>query len=235
MSQTISPTISPRRALLLHAVHVVTAVSGLVVAHTFLDGVVGFVVVGACSFLAYISCFTLFHDASHGSLGLSAQGHSVVTGVAALPLLFSGHAQRQLHLRHHARPLADDDVEGQGARRSFFGALFSGPLLVAAMVVEGLRAVPPRLKAVVVAEWIGALSIAVALVWAGYGVFVLVDVVLLLTMGVWASHLPHHTPPWLSKVAGVLVWTRHPVLLSLLFHDEHHRRPKVPCAALGPA
>ncbi len=225
----------PRKALALHIIHVATSVSGLVVAHTLLHGWVGFVVVGACSFLAYISCFTLFHDASHGSLGLSAEGHSVVTGVAALPLLFSGHAQRQLHLRHHARPLADDDVEGQGARCSFWQAFISGPLLVSAMIIQGFRAVPLRLRAVVVAEWVGSLSIALALVWAGYGVFVLVDVALLLTMGVWASHLPHHTPSWLARVAGVLVWTRHPVLLSLLFHDEHHRRPRVPCSELtGP-
>jgi hypothetical protein len=58
--------------------------------------------------------------------------------------------------------------------------------------------------------------------------------VLQLTMNAWASHVPHRAPVWLMAVASRLVWTGSPVVLSLVYHLEHHAHPRVPCATLRP-
>jgi len=53
-----------------------------------------------------------------------------------------------------------------------------------------------------------------------------------LTMNAWASHVPHRAPQWLLAIASRFAWTRSPVVLSLVYHLEHHATPRVPCAEL---
>ena len=42
----------------------------------------------------------------------------MLDALTSIPLVMSGHGQRQLHLRHHAHPLEADDLEGAGALTS---------------------------------------------------------------------------------------------------------------------
>jgi len=55
-----------------------------------------------------------------------------------------------------------------------------------------------------------------------------------LTMNAWASHVPHRAPRWLLAIAARFAWTHSPVVLSLVYHMEHHAHPRVPCMDLRP-
>ncbi|MBC7976495.1 MAG: hypothetical protein H7138_16100, partial [Myxococcales bacterium] len=48
----------------------------------------------------------------------------------------------------------------------------------------------------------------------------------------WAGHLPHRTPAWLHTVAYLLARAGSMTMRTLVVHDEHHRRPKLPTHAL---
>jgi fatty acid desaturase len=59
-------------------------------------------------------------------------------------------------------------------------------------------------------------------------------VLLQFTMNAWASHIPHRAPRWLLELSSLFAWTGSPVVLSLVYHLEHHAHPRVPCAELRP-
>ncbi|MCA2977328.1 MAG: fatty acid desaturase [Myxococcaceae bacterium] len=186
--------------------------------------------------LVFLAGFALTHDLAHGALGLPPRLNDVALAAAALTNLLPGHAMRRLHARHHARPLADDDVEGEGARRSWWGALCIGPRNALRYRLEGLTGTHGAERAWVIAETALGLALAfaaleshapAALTWLGACLF------LQATMALWASHLPHRPPPLLVRLARHLTWTRSAVVASFLHHDAHHRRPWVPCGELG--
>ena len=184
----------------------------------------------------FLACFAFFHDAAHGSLGLSRRVNDALLFVLSAPLFMATHAQRQLHLRHHARPLERDDVEGVAARLSFLHALVAAPLLAGAAVSEGVRAVPSRLRPLVVVELAAVIAlacVAIAMPVSALAVYVAVACVLQLSMAFWASHIPHNPPALVRVVARRLASLGSPAVLSLAFHLEHHARPRVPCAKLG--
>jgi fatty acid desaturase len=56
-----------------------------------------------------------------------------------------------------------------------------------------------------------------------------------LTMNAWASHVPHRAPQWLLAIAATLEWTHSPVVLSLVYHLEHHAHPRLACMDLRPS
>jgi fatty acid desaturase len=189
----------------------------------------------AVSAALFFSLFSLFHDAAHGSLLLPPRVNDALLALLSAPLFMSTHAQRQLHMRHHARPLAADDVEGAGAKLSFTGALLWSPVLAGENVAAGVRIVPRKLRALVLLEWAAVAALAafaVAHPTSTVALFVLVAATLQLFASLWASHIPHHPPRLVQAVARRLVRFRSPVVLSLLFHNEHHARPRLPCALL---
>lgn len=192
--------------------------------------------VGACAAAGlFFAAFSLFHDAAHGALRLSRDAANAVLAGASTVLMMSAHAQRHLHLRHHARPLADDDLEGEGARLSLSRALLLGPVLAARMRVAQM---PRSLWRWVAVENVINVAVVVAVLRsddAGLHAALAVALLLHATMSAWASHVPHTLDrrPWLERFARRFTWTRSPVVGSLLHHAEHHRTPKVPCADLG--
>ena len=183
----------------------------------------------------FFAVFSVFHDAAHGALGLPPLANDVLLFATSIPLFMSAHGQRQLHLRHHARPLADDDLEGAGALVSLPWAAITAPFSSVHMRVASFGAVNERVRPWVAAENV-ANVVVVALVLAvgneGLQLAVLTWLVLQLTMNAWASHVPHRAPQWLLKAASVFAFTGSPVVLSLVYHLEHHAHPKVPCADL---
>lgn len=188
----------------------------------------------------FFAVFSLFHDAAHGALLLPQRLNNVVLVLTSIPLLMPAHGQRQLHLRHHAHPLGADDLEGVGATLPFVVALLLGPVLAARMRVFGHRTVPRGLVPIVMFEnTLNGVVIAAILVWGGEGLQLALAMGLLLhiSMSAWASYVPHNlrTARWLKpllRVAPKLLWTRSPVVASLVLHDAHHASPKVPCGAL---
>jgi fatty acid desaturase len=205
-----------------------------------IEAVVAMAVVAGAAAMVFIVSFAFFHDAAHGALGLPNLGNDLILFVTSAPMMMSGHGQRQLHLRHHAHPLTPDDLEGKGANTSLLVSILEAPLASLQMRAVSFVAVPPKVRPWVAAE--NALNVVVTLALLGMaatGVWSVAVVLatwwlLQLTMNAWASHVPHRAPVWLMAVASRLVWTGSPVVLSLVYHLEHHAHPRVPCATLGP-
>ena len=190
----------------------------------------------AASASLFFGAFAFAHDASHAALGLPRRWNTAALSVGALVMLLSGHAMRRMHLRHHARPLSDGDLEGVGARRSALGALLGGPANAFALRVAAFRGARRRERIVQVVEsaaGVAVVALAVMTRWAPLVTFVLVAAALQLSMGFWASHVAHHVPAWLASFCKRLAFLRSPVLLSLAYHDLHHRRPRIPCEDLA--
>lgn len=182
----------------------------------------------------YFACFALAHDLAHGAFGLPRTANARLLSLVALGMLVSGHAMRVLHLRHHARPLAGDDLEGDGARRSALGALVTGPASLVTLRVAAFRAANPAARRRQLAEHAATLLLlALATTSSALRVHVVVALALQATASLWASHVPHRAPAWLTAACARLAFLRSPVLLSLAFHERHHRHPRVPCAELA--
>jgi fatty acid desaturase len=188
---------------------------------------------GAVAF--FLAGFAFTHDLAHGALGLPRRLNEWALALAALTNLVPGHAMRRLHARHHARPLAPDDVEGVGATVSFWQALWLGPRNALRYRREGLVGARGLERSWVLGETLASLVlVAAALVSREPAAltWVATCVALQATMSLWASHLPHRPPAVLVRVAQHLEWTHSAVVASFLHHDAHHRRPQVPCGAL---
>jgi fatty acid desaturase len=188
--------------------------------------------------LVFFSAFALFHDAAHGALALPQRINDAVLLMTSLPLLMSAHGQRQHHLHHHAHPLEPTDLEGQGALTSLWWAALVAPWASVKMRVAGFNVVPAKVRPWVVAEnLLNVASIVVVALLDHPGVWVsfFVQLTLQHTMNAWASHVPHRAPRWLMQLASRGAWTGSPVILSLVYHLEHHATPRVPCALLRPA
>jgi fatty acid desaturase len=210
---------------------------GAVPYETLLSLVVGVGVIALPAALVFFSSFAFFHDAAHGALGLKQRDNDVVLMLTSIPLFMSAHAQRQHHLHHHARPLEPSDLEGKGALTSLRWAALVAPLASWEMRLKGFVVVPDKVKPWVAVENIlnaASVVVVVALDHPGVWVSFLVQAVLQHTMNAWASHVPHRAPRWLLGIASRFAWTGSPVVLSLVYHLEHHAHPRVPCALLRP-
>lgn len=217
-----------RREVALHAGRLLAALLFLVVfrAHP-LPALAG------CMAL-FLAAFAFNHDVLHGALKLPRRANEALLTVLALLMGWSGHAVRRLHLRHHARPLAADDIEGHGARLSFWRALAAGPMNAARYRTGAFE----KERTAQVLETLAALLLTALALWSRTvlgAAWVVVNVTMQLTASVWASHLPHRPPAWARALAARLTWTRSAAVLSFAFHEEHHRCPKVPCGELARA
>jgi fatty acid desaturase len=190
----------------------------------------------AMALALYLAAFSYTHDVMHGALGLSKRATDFWLFVGGWVMGLTGHGMRILHLRHHARPLADDDVEGYGARLSLLGALGAGPMNIAHYRREALRAANARGRRFQIAETVAAV-VATLLALASRSVagaaWVTVNAVMQLTLAAWASNLPHRPPRFLRAIALKLAWTKSPAVMSFAFHHAHHTHPKIRCAELA--
>ncbi len=221
--------------LSLHVLRLVGAAALLAVSGAFAGAAsVAFAVGGAASL--FLASFALAHDALHGALKLPRRVNAVVLSLAGVLMFFSGHAMRRGHLRHHARPLAADDVEGAPARGSFLGSLLRGPVDAMHLRAASWRLAPRSERKVIAVEWVvsamawGALLLVPS---QAVRIYAVVGAVLQLWMGAWAAWIPHNAPGWLRAAARKLARSRSAALLSLAYHDEHHEAPWIPCARLG--
>lgn len=185
----------------------------------------------------HLAAFGFTHDLAHGALGLPRRLNEWALSLAALPMLVVGHGMRAMHLRHHARPLAADDLEGVGATMPLWKAVLAGPMNAAQYRVEAFRVAHGRQLLWLVGETV-AVAVLAGAALASCSVpgaaWVLVNVVLQLTASAWASHLPHRPPRLLVAVAQRLAWTHSALVASFLHHERHHRFPAIPCASLAP-
>lgn len=189
--------------------------------------------VGAALFLA---AFGFNHDALHGALSLSRRGRDLALFCAGSAMLMSGHAIRVMHLLHHRRPMSDADLEGAAAKVSLPGAVLESPSLSLRYRLAGWRLASAKERRWQLAEYAADLALAVALLASGLPGLQLYAVIALLFqvfMPAWAGHIPHRAPAWLLGLARRLARSRSLVVLSLAYHEAHHRHPAVPCRDLA--
>ena len=188
--------------------------------------------------LLFLEAFAFMHDLAHGALLLPRGANEIALAVAGALLLMSGHALRRMHLIHHAHTLADDDVEGLPARRSFLGALAVGPSAAVVLRVHAFRGAGRRGRRWQAFETALGFAIGAVLLFSGRAplvIYALVAIAAQSSMSVWAAHIPHNAPAWLTGLAGHLTWTGSPTMLSLAHHALHHAHPEVPCRRLDAA
>lgn len=184
--------------------------------------------------LSFLTYGSISHDLVHRTLGLPKWLNEVLLTLIELLAFRSGHAYRAVHLHHHARFPAEDDLEGAAARMSLIRALVEGiglqpRLWFFAMRHEGAH------RPWAIAE-AGASTILFA---ASAAVFPVTKAPLvyavLMILGSWifpviTAYIPHD-----AKGATELTQTKlfrgrvlSIVALEHLYHLEHHLYPGVP-------
>lgn len=182
----------------------------------------------------------LVHDLIHNALYLPPPWSGVVLSLFAQFLIKSGHALRTTHVAHHQRCLRDDDEEGRIVHLPVWRLVLTGPWLAVRARWVAFRD-GGRSRAAQALETTLNLAIFGALVYASLlgskaaasylGAVVLVT----LTSPIWGAKIPHRLPsdhPW-------VVWLKArigrftPAACSVLFHELHHRSPRVPVALLA--
>jgi len=184
---------------------------------------------------AYFGWFTLTHELAHGALRLPRRANELALALAGLCMITSGHGLRLMHLRHHARPLSDGDLEGRSARMPAWRALLAAPYLSGLLVATAWRTATARDRRWQRAEYLALAALAVVVLAVGpraLQLYLAVGVAAQLLAPFWAGHLPHRTPAWLLGLARRLARAGSMTMRTLVVHDAHHRQPKLPTHAL---
>jgi beta-carotene hydroxylase len=184
--------------------------------------------------LSFLTYGSISHDLVHRTLGLPKWLNEILLTLIELLAFRSGHAYRAVHLHHHARFPAEDDLEGAASRMSLVRALVEGVglqprLWFFAMRHKGAHRPWAIVECVVSATLFGA-SVAVFPVTKAPLVYAA-----LMIMGSWifpviTAYIPHdargtseltQTKLFRGKVLSI-------VALEHLYHLEHHLYPGVP-------
>ena len=184
--------------------------------------------------LSFLTYGSISHDLVHRNLGLPKWLNEILLTLIELLAFRSGHAYRAVHLHHHARFPADDDLEGAAAKMSFVRALIEGVGLQArtwffAMRREGAHRPWAVFECIAATVLLGASIAVIPITKAPIGYAVL------MIMGSWifpvmTAYIPHdargmteltQTKLFRGKVLSVMA-------LEHLYHLEHHLYPGVP-------
>ena len=191
----------------------------------------------AISFLVVLSFVTygsVSHDLVHANLGFPKRTNDFLLVLIELLALRSGTAYRLVHLHHHKRYPADDDIEGAAAKMTLVGSLIEGILFQTRIYNWAWKRYPRyRYRLGFEGALIGAVYITSIAVLPWYKApFVYAS---LMTIGAWIiplitswiPHVPsgldeiHQTRAFRGVVIKILAWDH-------LYHLEHHLYPAVP-------
>ncbi len=228
----MKPVVAPStQALLLHGLRL--ASSGGALLGAVLMGAPALATLAATAL--FMAAFSANHDAVHGCLALPRRGREIAMAAFGFAMLLSSQAVRVMHLRHHARPLSEGDVEGMAASMPLSRALLALPRMATQYRAQAFLHAGPRIRRLILAETASHVVVVLLLLgsqssaaYAALGSILLLQ----LTMPLWAGRVPHRPPGWLHRLARRLSWTRSALVLSLAYHEEHHRAPHVPCHLL---
>jgi beta-carotene hydroxylase len=182
--------------------------------------------------LTFFTYGSISHDLVHGTLRLPRGLNEALLCAIELISFRSGHAYRVVHLHHHARFPAADDLEGAAARMSWWRALLDGVTLQPRLWAFAFRTGRDRVW--IVSEAIAVLVLLAASIavipWtiaAAYAV--------LMISGSWlfpfiTSFIPHDPDGETELARTRLFRGRVLSILALehLYHLEHHLYPYVP-------
>jgi fatty acid desaturase len=175
------------------------------------------------------------HGAMHYAVGVSRRATEWVLFAISLLMLGSMHAVQVNHMRHHARPLTDEDIEGRSSRMSGLGAVLYGPVFALLQVVNGWRFGTPAQRRWSAAETgasaaivcgalilpVTALRFHVAAMLIGHG--------LTAFFLIWLVHRGCHPQ---GQIARTLRGWAAPLFFQMFHHLEHHLFPAVPTSRL---
>ncbi|HEY0372281.1 MAG TPA: fatty acid desaturase [Thermoanaerobaculia bacterium] len=184
--------------------------------------------------LSFLTYGSISHDLVHRNLGLPKWLNEILLTLIELLAFRSGHAYRAVHLHHHSRFPADDDLEGAVSKMSFPRALIEGIGLQPRLWFFAMKH-PGAHRRWAIVECITstvlfAISVAVIPITKAPIVYAA-----LVIMGSWifpvvTAYIPHDakganelTQTKLFR-GKVLAW----VALEHLYHLEHHLYPGVP-------
>jgi fatty acid desaturase len=215
---------------------------GLLLPWPFLAGEILFLRAGlpvpavVAAFLFFTAGWRQAHDAMHRTLGVGRRGHDLLLLLLSVVMVIPQHAVRYCHLRHHADPLAADDVESWGARGGALRALVLGPTFAPRLAARALVQGGSATRAWVIAE-IAILVVITYLVAIGgsdtarqHVFLMLLGVGLTGDFAVWVGHRGCDPRTIVARTE------RSPLLdlatFGLLYHFEHHVFPAVPTCHL---
>jgi beta-carotene hydroxylase len=184
--------------------------------------------------LSFLTYGSISHDLVHRNLRLPKWLNEVLLSAIELLAFRSGHAYRVVHLHHHARFPAEDDLEGSAAKMTFVRSLLEGPTLQLRLWIFAMRR-PGKHRVWALAECIAAMLLFIAAVVAWPLTKAPLVYALLMIAGSWifpliTAWIPHdasgtseltQTKLFRGRVLSVLA-------MEHLYHLEHHLYPAVP-------
>jgi beta-carotene hydroxylase len=184
--------------------------------------------------LSFLTYGSISHDLVHRNLGLPKRLNEVFLFAIELIAFRSGHAYRFVHLHHHARFPAEDDLEGSAAAMGPVRALFEGitlqPRLWRFALVRRTRYsawVKAEIALVMLLLAACIASIPLTPIPAVYAALMIAGSWIFPFMTAFIPHDPRGTTAltqtrlFRGRVLSV-------VALDHLYHLEHHLYPQVP-------
>lgn len=184
--------------------------------------------------LSFLTYGSISHDLVHRNLGLPRWLNEILLTLIELLAFRSGHAYRAVHLHHHARFPADDDLEGAAAGMSFVRALIEGVGLQPRLWFFAMRQKGPH-RPWALFELIAALTLFGASIAVMPITNAPIAYAALMIMGSWifpviTAYIPHD-PHGTSELTQTKLFRGRIlsiVALEHLYHLEHHLYPGVP-------
>jgi fatty acid desaturase len=171
------------------------------------------------------------HDGFHAKLGLSIFWTNAFLFLFSMLMVIPLHAVRWIHLRHHANPLGEKDVEGMCATMSWWMAIVAGPYFSFRMVVEALGRASARTRYCILGEIAAILALigTVAVAdwdWLRYQLAVMVlGNCLTGFIAVWMVHRGCDRQGAFARTQRS--WLINVLTLNNFYHLEHHLFPAV--------
>ena len=184
--------------------------------------------------LSFLTYGSISHDLVHRNLGLPSWLNEVLLSLIELLAFRSGHAYRAVHLHHHSRFPAEDDLEGAASRMSFGRALVEGIGLQARLWFFAMRRPGPHRPWALV-ECVAASVMFGASVAAAPLSLAPMAYAMLMIAGSWifpviTAYIPHD-PSGTTELTQTRLFRGHVLswlALEHLYHLEHHLYPGVP-------
>jgi beta-carotene hydroxylase len=188
---------------------------------------------GCAMFLTFVTYGSVSHDLVHGTLRLRRALNEALLCAIELIAFRSGHAYRVVHLHHHARFPATDDLEGAAAGMTWWRALLDGVTLQPRLWAFAFRRGRDRVW--IAAEAAAVVALLAASIAAIPWTMAPAIYAALMILGSWlfpftTSFIPHDPDGETELMRTRLFRGRifSIVALEHLYHLEHHLYPQVP-------
>ncbi len=187
------------------------------------------------SFMFFLCCLRLNHEAMHNNLGLSRRWDSVILHGLSAIMLGSNHADTFCHLQHHKSPLSDDDHEGHCAHMSFWQVIAYGPRFPIELNRAAWANGSQFWRRRIAIDWIAVALFILLCLWLEQ-TFLLFHLGAMLCgqctvafFAVWITHQgTEHSGIAGRSQRGTFAW----IAYHMFYHREHHLFPKVPVSNL---